>query len=218
MEWVKSLLGYITSGVNFNHPEILLIILTLTIVNEIGFPLFFAMEILLFFISYQYGPLSAQSLLLLAILLAGREIGANSLYFAARGLGSRYLDWLEKRSARTMRAVEKFKLKLNDKPVVMVAMVRITPGLLQVPSVTAGVVRLRLLSFFEGVALSSLINELIVIFLGFSARFLLPRMDTQPKTYLGVSFGALIAFVWIILFLLIRHKSNKHHPQKERVI
>lgn len=218
MEWVKSLLGYITSGVNFNHPEILLIILTLTIVNEIGFPLFFAMEILLFFISYQYGPLSAQSLLLLAILLAGREIGANSLYFAARGLGSRYLDWLEKRSARTMRAVEKFKLKLNDKPVVMVAMVRITPGLLQVPSVTAGVVRLRLLSFFEGVALSSLINDLIVIFLGFSARFLLPRMDTQPKTYLGVSFGALIAFVWIILFLLIRHKSNKHHPQKERVI
>jgi membrane protein DedA with SNARE-associated domain len=218
MEWVKSLLGYITSGVNFNHPEILLIILTLTIVNEIGFPLFFAMEILLFFISYQYGPLSAQSLLLLAILLAGREIGANSLYFAARGLGSRYLDWLEKRSARTMRAVEKFKLKLNDKPVVMVAMVRITPGLLQVPSVTAGVVRLRLLSFFEGVALSSLINDLIVIFLGFSARFLLPRMDTQPKTYLGVSFGALIAFVWIILFLLIRHKSNKHHQQKERVI
>jgi branched-subunit amino acid ABC-type transport system permease component len=43
-------------------------------------------------------------------------------------------------------------------------------------------------------------------------------MDTQPKTYLGVSFGALIAFVWIILFLLIRHKSNKHHQQKERVI
>lgn len=217
MEWIKSLLGYITSGVSLNHPEILLIILTLTIVNEIGFPLFFALEILLFFISYQYGPLSAQSLLLLAILLAGREIGANSLYFAARGLGSRYLEWLEKRSARTMRAVEKFKLKLNDKPVVMVAMVRITPGLLQVPSVTAGVVRLRLLSFFEGVALSSLINDFIVIFLGFSARFLLPRLDTQPKTYLGVSFGALIAFVWIILFLLIRHKSNKHHPQKERV-
>lgn len=217
MEWIKSLLGYITSGVNLNHPEILLIILTLTIVNEIGFPLFFALEILLFFISYQYGPLSAQSLLLLAILLAGREIGANSLYFAARGLGSRYLDWLEKRSARTMRAVEKFKLKLNDKPVVMVAMVRITPGLLQVPSVTSGVVRLRLLSFFEGVALSSLINDFLVIFLGFSARFLLPRLDTQPKTYLGVSFGALIAFVWIILFLLIRRKSNKHQQQKERV-
>ena len=217
MEWIKSLLGYITSGVNLNHPEILLIILTLTVVNEIGFPLFFALEILLFFVSYQYGPLSAQSLLLLAILLAGREIGANSLYFAARGLGSRYLDWLEKRSSRTMRAVEKFKLKLNDKPVVMVAMVRITPGLLQVPSVTAGVVRLRLLSFFEGVALSSLINDFLVIFLGFSARFLLPRLDTQPKTYLGVSFGALIAFVWIILFLLIRHKSNKHQQQKERV-
>jgi membrane protein DedA with SNARE-associated domain len=218
MEWIKSLLSYITSGVNLNHPEILLIILTLTIVNEIGFPLFFALEILLFFISYQYGPLSSQSLLLLAILLCGREIGANSFYFAARGLGSRFLDWLEKRSARTMRAVEKFKTRLNDKPVIMVTMVRITPGLLQVPSVTAGVVRLRILSFFEGVALSSLINDFIVIFLGFSARFLLPRLGTQPKTYLGVSFCALIAFVWIILFLLYRHKSVKHEKQKERVI
>jgi membrane protein DedA with SNARE-associated domain len=117
-----------------------------------------------------------------------------------------------------MRAVEKFKTRLNDKPVIMVAMVRITPGLLQVPSVTAGVVRLRILSFFEGVALSSLINDFIVIFLGFSARFLLPRLGTQPKTYLGVSFCALIAFVWIILFLLYRHKSVKHEKQKERVI
>ena len=218
MEWIKSLLSYITSGVNVSHPEILLIILALTIVNEIGFPLFFALEILLFFISYQYGPLSSQSLLLLAILLSGREIGANSLYFAARGMGSRFLYWLEKRSARTMRGVEKFKLKLNDKPVIMVAMVRITPGLLQVPSVTAGVVRMRLISFFEGVALSSLINDFIVIFLGFSARFLLPRMDTQPKTYLCVSFCALIAFVWVILFFLYRHKSVKHEKQKERVV
>jgi len=88
-------------------------------------------------------------------------------------------------------------------------------GLLQVPSVTAGVVRMRLISFFEGVALSSLIKWFYVIFLGFSARFLLPRMDTQPKTYLGVSFCALIAFVWIILFLCtainpwnVRNKKN----------
>jgi membrane protein DedA with SNARE-associated domain len=218
MEWIKSLLNYITSGVNIGHPEILLIILTLTIVNEIGFPLFFALEILLFFISYQYGPLSSQSMLLLAILLSGREIGANSLYFASRGLGSRFLDWLEKRSTRTMRGVEKFKTTLKDKPVIMVAMVRITPGLLQVPSVTAGVVRMRLLSFFEGVALSSLINDFIVIFLGFSARFLLPRIATQPKTYLCVSFCGLIALVWVILFLLYRHKSAGHEKQKERIV
>ncbi len=216
MEWIKSLLTYITSGVNVSHPEILLTILLLTVVNEIGFPLCFALEILLFFISFQYGPLSSQSLLLLAILLSGRELGANGLYLTARGLGSRFLDWLEKRSVRTMRAVERFKSRLNEKPVVMVAMVRITPGLLQVPSVTAGVVRLRPLSFIEGVAISSLINDLIVIFLGFSARFLLPRMDTQPKTYLVVSFCLLIAVVWTILFLLIRHKSNRHQKQNAR--
>jgi len=46
----------------------------------------------------------------------------------------------------------------------MVAMVRITPGLLQVPAIAAGAIRLRPLSFIEGVALSSLINDFIIIF------------------------------------------------------
>ena len=218
MEWIKSLLTSVTSGVNIGHPIILLVIFSLVAANEVGFPLFFALEILLFFISFHYGPLSSQSLLLVLILLSGRELGANVLYLAARGLGSRFLDWLERRSARTMRAVEKFKARLNDKPAIMVAMVRITPGLLQVPSIAAGAVRLRPVNFIEGVALSSLISDFIIIFLGFSARFLLPGMNTQPKTYLCVSFCCLIALVWVILFLLCRHHSVKHGARKQRTV
>ena len=218
LEWIKSFLTYVTSGVSFSHPVFLLVIFGLAAVNEIGFPLFFTLEILLFFISYHYGPLSSQSLIILLILLLGRELGANALYLAARGLGGRFLDWLEKRSSRTMRAIEKFKTRLNNNPTIMVALVRITPGLLQVPSITAGAVRLRLSSFIEGVGLSSLIDDVIIIFLGFSARFFLTRMNTQPKTYLFVSFCCLIALVWVAMLLLYRRNVSKSQKQKERIV
>jgi len=218
MEWINSLLTYVTSGVSFSHPVTLLVIFVLAVVSEIGFPLFFSLEILLFFISYNYGPLSYQSLLVVLLLLLGRELGANVLYIVTRGLGIRFLDWLERRSSRTMRAVEKFKARLNKNPAIMVAMVRITPGLLQVPSITAGAVRLRQLSFAAGVALSSLIYDTILILLGFSARFILPHMNTQPKTYLFVGLCCLIALVWVILFFIYRHNAAKDEKKKERTI
>ena len=59
MEWIKSLLTSVTSGVSINHPVIMVVIFALIALNEIGFPLFFALEVFLFFISYQYGPLSS---------------------------------------------------------------------------------------------------------------------------------------------------------------
>ena len=214
MEWINSLLNYLTSGVSVHHPVTLLVIFTLGALSEVGVPLFFSLEILLFFISYDYGPLSSQALLMVLMLLLGRETGANLLYLVTRSLGRRFLDWLAKRSLRTMRSVEQFRARLNKNPTIMVAMVRITPGLLQVPSITAGAVRLRPLSFVGGVALSSLIYDTILILLGFSARFVLPHMNTQPKTYLFVGFCCLIVIVWLILFLFSRHNTTKNAKSK----
>ena len=129
MEWVKSLLNYLASGVNIHHPINLLIILILGAFSEVGVPLFFSLEILLFFISYTYGPLTYPALLVILMLLLGREVGSNFLYLVARGLGGRFLDWLGKRSSRTAKAVEQFKGRLNKNPALVVAIVRITPGL-----------------------------------------------------------------------------------------
>ena len=168
MEWVKSLLNYLASGVNIHHPINLLIILILGALSEVGVPLFFSLEILLFFISYTYGPITYPALLMILMLLTGREVGSNFLYLVARGLGGRFLDWLGKRSSRTAKAVEQFKGRLTKNPALVVAIVRITPGLLQVPSISAGAVRLRQLSFVEGVALSSVLYDSIPLLLGFA--------------------------------------------------
>ena len=45
MEWIKSLLTSVTSGVSISHPLILIVIFALIALNEVGFPLFFALEI-----------------------------------------------------------------------------------------------------------------------------------------------------------------------------
>jgi len=104
-EWIESLLSYIHRVLMSVTRKILLIILTLTIVNEIGFLCFSPWTILLFFISYQYGPLSSNHYSVGNITLR-TEIGATFSYFAARGLGSRSLTGWKKRSARRCVVVE----------------------------------------------------------------------------------------------------------------
>jgi membrane protein DedA with SNARE-associated domain len=204
MTWIESLLNFVSSGVNLTSPIVLVVIFAIGAASEIGFPLFFALEIFLFFISYEYGPLSFQSLLMVVMLLLGRELGASTLYLVTRLLGFKFLNWLSRRSVRTMAAVQKFTERVNKNPAIMVAMVRITPGFLQVPSITAGVIRLKMWKFIEGVALSSLIYDAILIILGYSARFILPHTNTTPKEYLFIGFACLIALVWAILFFAFR--------------
>ena len=112
MEWLNNLLSYISSGVSFSHPVVLLSLVALGLVSEIGMPLFFALEIFLFYIAYDFGPLSTQALLTIFMLLLGREAGANLLYLVTDLLGGRFLNWLGKRSPRTLRAVVNFRARL----------------------------------------------------------------------------------------------------------
>ena len=141
---------------------------------------------------------------MVVLLLAGREVGAAVLYWTVRLIGSRFLDWLGRRSSWLMKAVEKFRGRVNKNPAIAVTLVRLTPGLLQVPSIAGGAIRLRPLSFAAGVAFSSLIYDIILILLGFSAQFALPHLNAAPRTYLFIGFFLLIALVWLILFLASR--------------
>jgi membrane protein DedA with SNARE-associated domain len=204
MEWFNELLSYLVSGISLSHPLTLVVLFLLGLISELGFPLLFSIETFLFFVSYDNGPLSSQVMLMVVLLLIGREAGSSVLYWIVRLIGSPFLDWLGRRSSWFLKAVEKFKGRVNKNPAMAVTLVRLTPGLLQVPSIAAGAIRLRLLSFAAGVALSSLIYDFILILLGFSARFVLPHLNAEPKTYLFIGFFLLIALVWLIMFLASR--------------
>ena len=206
---LNSALGYLASGISLRHPVTLLVLFALGAVSEFGFPLFFSLEIILFFTSYAVGPLSAPILWIVLMLLAGRELGANLLYLLSRGLGGRLLDWLQRRSPRVKKGVENFKVRLNKNLPISVALLRLTPGLLQVPSITAGGTRLRQLEFAAGVAISSLAYDFILVFLGFGARLILPHIGSQPKTFLFAGLMCMVALVWLVLFLLRRRITRK---------
>jgi len=204
MEWLNEVLTSLTAGIDVSNPHMLGIIFLLGAVSEIGFPLFFAIETFLFFISYDYGPLSSPALLMVSMMVAGRLVGSILLYTITRVVGSRFLDWLGRRSDWILKAVEKFTEKINNQPITAVTLVRLTPGMLQVPSITSGAIRLSPLKFAVGVACSSLIYDGILLFLGYTAQFALPHLNAGPKTYLIVGFIVLIGLIWITLFLSFR--------------
>ena len=209
MDWFGRLITELTSGVSVSHPGILLVVFLLGGLSELGFPLFFSIETFLFFASYDHGPLSSPVLLLVAMLLAGRLVGSLILYFITRLIGSSFINWLGKRMNWFYKAVEAFKKRVDVKPITAVTLGRLTPGLLQVPSLTAGLIKLNPLKFAAGVAFSSIIYDVILILLGFSATFALPHLKAGAKTYLFIGFFLLIAIVWAILFISFRRVFTK---------
>lgn len=209
MEWLGRLILHLTEGVSLAHPGVLVVIFIIGAISELGFPLFFAIETFLFFASYDHGPLSSEALLLVAMLLGGREAGSMLLYAFTRILGAPFVDWMERHLRWFSKAVERFKEHVNRQPVIAVVLGRLTPGLLQVPTITAGMIRLSPGKFAAGVAISSLIYDFILILLGYSARFALPHLQAGPRAYLFIGFFLLIAVVWIVLFLAFRRGFSR---------
>lgn len=157
MHWFNELLSGLTYSVSLSNPGALVALFAVGILSDIGVPFFFVLETFLFFASYYVGPLSAPVLLIVLMLLLGRECGATVLYWLSAMLGSPLIDWVGKRFPGLSRNLEQSRARLCRRAVMAVAIVRLTPGLLQVPSLVAGVMRLPYLRFLAGVAISSLL-------------------------------------------------------------
>jgi membrane protein DedA with SNARE-associated domain len=213
MEWLYELLSRLSYDVNLGNPTTLGVLYALGIVGDIGFPLLFTVEMFLFFTSYNIGPMSSQALLIVLMLLLGRETGAALLYWASRTLGRPLLNWIGKRFRRLPDWMERVRVRLDRHAVLSVVVVRLTPGMLQIPSLAAGVMPLPYLKFALGVALSSLVYDIVLMLLGLSARFGLRHFQVKPETYLIVGFIIFIVAVWVILYLIHRHGLRR---QKDR--
>jgi membrane protein DedA with SNARE-associated domain len=209
MEWFCELLSGLTYRVNLGDPAVLGVLFSLGIVGDIGVPLLFTVEVFLFFTSYNVGPLSTQVLLVVLMLLLGRETGAASLYWVSRILGSPLINRVGKRFPWLPNRIKWVETRLNRQPALSVAVVRLTPGLLQIPSLAAGVMRLRYFDFALGVALSSLAYDIVIILFGLSARFGLENLKTNPTPYLMVGFIIFSSIVWLALYFASRRSLRR---------
>jgi membrane protein DedA with SNARE-associated domain len=143
MEWLYSQVSALTEVVNLGNPAALGVLFSLGIVGDIGVSLLLTVEVFLFVTSYNVGPLSTQVLLIVLMLLLGREVGAAVLYWVSRALGSQLINRVGKRFPWLPDRIKWVRTRLDRKPALSVAAVRLTPGLLQIPSLTAGSTRLR---------------------------------------------------------------------------
>lgn len=213
MAWLYEQLSRLSYGVNWGNPTTLTVLFSLGILGDIGFPLLFTVEMFLFFASYNVGPLSTQTLLIVLMLLLGREGGAALLYWVSRLVGKPLVNRVGRRFPRLLDWMERVRPGLSRHSVLSVAVVRLTPGMLQIPSLVAGVMPIRYLEFVLGVALSSLIYDVVLILLGLSARFGLRHLLVKPETYLMVGFIIFITVVWVTLYLVHRRSLKRVNRQ-----
>jgi membrane protein DedA with SNARE-associated domain len=206
MGWLYSQLSGLSEGVSLANPGALAVLFSLGIVGDIGVPLLLTVEVFLFVTVYSVGPLSTQVLLIVLMLLLGREVGAAALYWVSRVLGSPLISRVGRRFPWLPDRIGWVRTKLDRKPALSVAVVRLTPGLLQIPSLAAGVTRLPYSDFALGVALSSLIYDVMIVLFGFGARFGLEDLTTNPTSYLLAGFIIFSAAVWLGLYFASRRK------------
>jgi membrane protein DedA with SNARE-associated domain len=209
MEWLYSQLSGLSEGVSLTNPAALGVLFSLGVVGDIGVPLLLTVEVFLFVTVYDVGPLSTQVLLIVLALLLGREVGAAALYWVSRVLGSPLISRVGKRLPWLPDRIRWVRIRMDRRPALSIAVVRLTPGLLQIPSLAAGVTRLPYSNFALGVALSSLIYDVVIVLLGLGARFGLQGLKANPASYLLAGFIIFSAVVWLGLYFASRRKLRE---------
>ena len=207
IEWFHELLSQLTYSVSLGNPGGLAALFILGILSDIGVPFFFLLETFIFFASYYVGPLSIHVLLIVLMLLTGRECGAAVLYWLSSILGNPLIGWFGKRFPRLRQDLGQFRAKLSKRTVIAVAIVRLTPGLLRVPSLTAGIMRLPYLHFVVGVAISSLVYDFAFIIFGLLARIGLQNLAQEMRIYFIIGLIALI--IVVIIWLTVRRSFRQ---------
>ncbi len=207
-EWFNVLVSSVLNAIDYGNTAALLGLGALAALTDIGLPVPFVLETLLFTTSFQLGPFSRQVLLIALTLLMGRQLGAAVLYVLARVLGNVLIRWLGRHFHQIPGNLAKIEARLNKRAFLGVMTARLAPGLLQLSSVAAGLIKVRYFHVFLGVALASLVYDGILVTLGFLAAKGLTRVGVGFSIWVVVGFLALISLAWLIFGLLSRRRSH----------
>jgi membrane protein DedA with SNARE-associated domain len=203
-----NLLSNLTYAVGLDNPAALGILFLVGILSDIGFPLLLSLEIFLLYASYYVGPLSIQVILIVSILLLGRETGAAILYWLSRTLGTPFLNWLTGHFPWLCRGIEQVQSRMAGHTTLFVVVVRLTPGFLQIPSFICGSLHLSYLKFVIGVAISSLIYDFGLVLFGFIAGLVTKSARQDLKDYFIIGFIVFIILMWVVLYFRFRNIFN----------
>ncbi len=204
IEWINGALATLAASINVNNPGGLAVIFFLAMSADIGIPFPFALDTIVFFTTYKMGALSLPVLLVLMMLLGGSLLGTSVIYWVSRLLGTRFADWVGKRSKFLQRNLERFQNRLGRWTIPVIVAARLTPGLMQVSSVAAGTVRIRYYQVVLAIVFSFIVYDGTLIILGTLARLELKDVGPQYAAWIVIGFVAIMAVVFVAIHLIRR--------------
>jgi len=204
IEWINGALATLAASINVNNPGGLAAIFFLAVSADIGIPFPFALDTIVFFTTYKMGAFSLPVLLVLMMLLGGSLLGTSVIYWVSRLLGTRFADWVGKRSKFLRRNLERFQNRLGRWTIPVIVAARLTPGLMQVSSVAAGTVRIRYYQVVLAIVFSFIVYDGTLVILGTIARLGLKDVGPEYAAWIVLGFVAIMAAVFAAIHLIRR--------------
>ena len=204
IDWINGALSTLAASINVNNPRGLAAIFLLTVSADIGIPFPFALDTILFFTTYKMGAFSLPVLLIITMLLGGSLLGTSIIYWVSRLLGTRFINWLGKRSKFLRRNLEQFQNRLGRWTIPVIVAARLTPGFMQVSSVAAGTVRIHYYQVVLAIVLSFIVYDGTLIILGSLARLGLKDVGPEYAAWIVIGFVAIMAAVFVTIHLVRR--------------
>ena len=204
IDWINGALSTLAASINVNNPGGLAAIFALTVSADMGVPFPFALDTILFFTTYKMGAFSWPVLRVIMMLLGGSLLGTSIIYWVSRLLGTRFIDWLGKRSKFLRRNLEQFQNRLGRWTIPVIVAARLTPGLMQISSVAAGTVRIRYYQVVLAIVLSFIVYDGTLIILGSLARVGLKDVGPEYAAWIVIGFVAIMTAVFVTVHLVRR--------------
>ena len=208
IEWINGALATLAASINVTNPGGLAVIFFLAMSADMGVPFPFALDTIVFFTTYKMGALSLPVLLVLMMLLGGSLLGTSIIYWVSRLLGTRFLNWVGKRSKFLRRNLDHFQNRLGRWTIPVIVAARLTPGLMQVSSMVAGTVRIRYYQLVLSVVFSFIVYDGTLILLGTFARLGLKDVGPEYSAWIVIGFIAIMTVIFVIIHLVRRRSKS----------
>ncbi len=214
IEWINGALSTLAASISVDNPGGLAAILFIALSCDIGVPFPFVLDTIVFFTTYEVGALSWPVLLVLVMLLGGSMLGTSILYWVSRLLGTRFVDWVGKRSKFLQRNLERFQNSLGRWTIPAIVAARLTPGLMQVSSVAAGTVRVPYYQVVLSIVFSFIVYDGTLVILGTIARLGLKDVGPEYSAWIVIGFVGIMTAIFVAVHLIRRKvKLNQHSDE-----
>jgi membrane protein DedA with SNARE-associated domain len=205
IHWFTDLVSLAMNTVYQGDVRALVALFFVSSLTEMGMPFPFVIDGVVVVTSYQTGLLSLPVARVMLALLLGREFGSAIIYWLSRFGGQAFIGWLSRHFSPLSRGIDRVGTVIRRRAPLMVAIARLTPGLLTSSSIASGVTGIKYGYFVLGILLSSVIADGALVALGYLSGHGLEYLGFTPAAWMPVAaLGVAILIVWFIRYLLKR--------------